>query len=147
MYLTCHQPGRGGPERTRKIIYNEILPGEENQDDRSSLLLLGALAGSAAAAAGSGATPYIYVTDNTTDVVFRLGDMSGTGQLAYDGSAGTDFANPFNVRVDALGRIYVTSIGNTRLFRFDDMLGSGQIEYNGSAGTAFGQVFYVHSTF
>ena len=78
----------------------------------------------------------IYVTADS-ELIYRLDDMIGTGQVEYDGSVGTSFSTPLCLFVDTAGRIYVADDGNSLIYRMDDMSGTNQVEYNGDVGTQF----------
>ncbi len=79
----------------------------------------------------------IYVTSTFSGELYRYDDISGAGEVVYDGSNGTTFNRPFGVGLDASGRILVADLIHGLLYRFDDMSGTNQSEYDGSNGTPF----------
>jgi len=88
----------------------------------------------------------VYIADTSNNRIVRVDDMTGDNWITF-GKSGTgtnQFQGPYDISVDASGRIYVTDSVNCRIVRIDNMsgknwtalgaCGSGSLQFNNPTG-------------
>jgi len=88
----------------------------------------------------------VYVADTGNNRIVRMDDMTGANwtTLGKTGTGTNQFQSPYDIFVDAAGKIYVTDNTNCRVVRIDNMsgknwttfgaCGSGSLQFNNPTG-------------
>ncbi|MHB8516079.1 MAG: NHL domain-containing protein [Dehalococcoidia bacterium] len=92
------------------------------------------------------ATGSLYVSDQTANVVYKIGRFAGLGIPGFGGDGGpatsAQMTNPSGLALDGAGGVFVADTGNNRVRRVDasgtivTVAGSGAFKFGGDGGPA-----------
>src|SRR5207253_8106308 len=73
----------------------------------------------------------IYITDNESNRIVRIDDMTGAGWVTFGslGSGVGQFHQPHDIAIGPTGKIYIMDTTNGRLVRMNDMTGAGWFSF------------------